>query len=61
MSQKLRERVSVTRGTSTIQANLPPELGGSGPCYDELAERWKKLTQDKVAWFAEQEQFKLIV
>lgn len=61
MSQKLRERVSVTRGSSTVQANLPPELGGNGPHYNELAERWKKLTQDKVTWFAEQEQFKLIV
>lgn len=61
MSQKLRERFSVTRGPSTVLANLPPELGGNGPRYDELAERWKKITQDKVAWFVEQDQFKLIV
>lgn len=60
MSQKLRERFSVTRGPSTVPANLPPELGGNGPRYDELAERWKKIAQDKVAWFVEQEQFKLI-
>lgn len=61
MSQKLRERVFVTKESSTVESNLPPELGGNGPHYDELAERWKNITQDKVTWFAEQEYFKLIV
>lgn len=61
MSQKLRNRVFVTRGQSTVDVNLPKELGGMGPTYHELAQHWKAKTQEQANWFAEQEQFKLIV
>lgn len=61
MSEKLRNRVFVTRGQSTVEANLPVELGGTGPSYDDLAAKWKTKAQEKTDWFNEQEQFKLIV
>lgn len=61
MSKKLRERVSVTRGQSTIEANLPTDLGGEGPSYAELAAHWKEKTQEKAKWFAEQDKYKMIM
>lgn len=61
MSKKLRDRVSVTRGQSTIDAKLPTDLGGDGPSYVELAKYWKQKTQEKAKWFAEQENFKMIL
>lgn len=61
MSKKLRNRVFVTRGQSTVEATLPTDLGGNGPSYAELAKHWKQKTQEKAKWFAEQEQYKMIV
>lgn len=61
MSKKLASRVSVTRGSSTVEANLPKDLGGNGPSYDDLAKYWKQKTQEKSKWFAEQEQYKMIL
>jgi len=61
MSKKLRNRVFVTRGQSTVEAKLPTDLGGDGPSYVELAKHWKQKTQERAKWFAEQEQYKMIV
>ncbi|XP_031633550.1 retinol-binding protein pinta isoform X2 [Contarinia nasturtii] len=61
MSKKLAARVSVTRGPSTVEANLPKDIGGNGPTYDELTKHWKQKTQEKAKWFAEQEQYKMIL
>lgn len=61
MSKKLRNRVSVTRGQSTVEAKLPQELGGDGPTYEELTKYWKQKTQEKAKWFEEQEQYKMIL
>lgn len=61
MSKKLRSRVSVTRGQSTVEATLPIELGGEGPSYAELTRCWKQKTQEKAKWFEEQEQYKMIL
>lgn len=61
MSKKLRDRVSVTRGQSTVEATLPKDLGGDGPSYADLTKHWKEKTQEKAKWFAEQEQFKMTI
>lgn len=61
MSKKLQNRVFVTRGPSTVEATLPTDLGGDGPSYDELTKYWKQKTQEKAKWFAEQEQYKMIL
>lgn len=61
MSQKLRNRVFVTRGSSTVEADLPKDLGGTGPSYKELAKHWKTKTQERAEWFAEQDKYKMIL
>lgn len=61
MSQKLRNRVFVTRGQSTVEADLPKDLGGSGPSYKELTKYWKNKTQERAAWFAELDKYKMIL
>lgn len=61
MSEKLRHRVLVTRGRSTVEANLPTNLGGNGKSYAQLAEYWKQKTQEHRSWFAEQEKYKMIL
>lgn len=58
MSEKLRNRIIVTRGASTIDVELPKDLGGNGPTYAELTTYWKAQTQAKADWFAEQEKYK---
>lgn len=61
MSQKLRNRVFVTRGQSTVEADLPKDLGGSGPSYKELTKHWKNKTQERAKWFAELDKYKMIL
>lgn len=61
MSEKLRNRVLVTRGPSTIEVDLPKDLGGNGPSYEQLAQHWKQQTTDKAQWFADQEKYKMIL
>lgn len=61
MSDKLRNRVFVTRGQSTVDVELPEELGGNGPSYAQLAQYWKEQTQTRAEWFAEQENYKMIL
>lgn len=61
MSAKLRERLLVTCGPSTIDVRLPSDLGGDGKSYAELTEHWKKKIQSYAAWFVEQDRFKSIV
>lgn len=61
MSPKMKERLYVTRGLSTIQANLPSNIGGNGPSYKELATYWKAKTEQHAEWFAQQEQYKMLL
>lgn len=61
MSEKLRNRVFVSRGQSTIDVELPEELGGNGPSYAQLAQYWKEQTQGRADWFAEQDKYKMIL
>lgn len=61
MSEKLRDRLIVTRGPSTVNVVLPSDLGGHGISYAELAEHWKRKIQTHAAWFNEQDQFKSIL
>lgn len=61
MSEKLRNRVLVTRGKSTIDVDLPTDLGGKGLSYAELTDYWKNETQKRAQWFADQEKYKMIL
>lgn len=59
MSSKMKERLHVTRGLSTIETKLPSNIGGDGPSYKELAAYWKAKTELYADWFAKQEQYKM--
>lgn len=60
MSPKMKERLYVTKGLSTIPPNqLPSNIGGHGPSYKELATYWKAKTEQHADWFACQEQYKM--
>lgn len=62
MSEKLKVRVAVTSGQCTLDmAELPPELGGTGDSYAQLAEYWKAYTQRKADWFVEDDRYKSVV
>ncbi|GAB0094868.1 Retinol-binding protein pinta [Sergentomyia squamirostris] len=61
MSAKLKERVFVTKGLPTSNENLPVNLGGLGPSYQELAVYWRKRAHDNAEWFAQNEQYKMIL
>lgn len=58
MSQKMKERLFVTRGQSTVEMTLPKDLGGDGLSYKELTAQWKEKVCAHAAWFAEQEKYK---
>lgn len=58
MSEKLKVRVSVERGPCTVEAALPPELGGSGDSYAELAAYWKEYVQQRADWFVDDDRYK---
>lgn len=61
MSQKMKERVYVTKGLSTLNSkHLPPNIGGQGESYKELAACWKAKAEIHANWFAEQEQYKML-
>jgi hypothetical protein len=63
MTQKMRSRISVTGGKppSTVENEiLPPELGGKGHSFAELATHWKQVVQDNVEWFKKDQEFKVI-
>lgn len=62
MSQKMKERLHVTRGLpSTVHAKLPTNIGGDGASYKELAKYWKTKTEQHADWFAQQEQYKMMI
>lgn len=61
MSQKMKERVFVTRGRSTTEMTLPKDLGGDGTSYEELAAQWKEKVCAHASWYAEQEQYKTLL
>lgn len=61
MSPKMKERLFVTRGPSTIQMTLPKDLGGDGASYKELAAQWKEKVCAHAAWYAEQEKYKTLL
>jgi hypothetical protein len=63
MTHKMRSRIFVIRGkppADTNNAILPPELGGKGESYAQLAAHWKQVVQDNAGWFKEDEKYKLI-
>jgi len=53
MSEKLRNRITVTRDIPKFNAHdhLPIELGGSTGSYRDLAKHWKKVLQNNHQWF----------
>lgn len=59
MSSKMKERLIVTSGLPTVEANLPTNLGGTSESYTELASYWKMKAQEYAPWFLEQEQYKM--
>lgn len=60
MSQKMKERLHVTRGLpTTTQAKLPSNIGGDGQSYKELAKYWKAKVEQHADWFTQQEQYKM--
>ncbi|XP_059611480.1 retinol-binding protein pinta [Phlebotomus argentipes] len=61
MSSKLKDRVYVTKGLPKNNENLPANLGGHGPSYQELAVYWRKKAQDSADWFARNEQYKMTI
>lgn len=59
MSNKLKTRMFVTGGRPSINVScLPPELGGNGHSYDELAVYWKDYVQQNAVWFEEDNKYK---
>lgn len=59
MSEKLKVRVNVSRGPCTVEmTQLPPELGGTGDGYKQLAAYWKDYVQQRADWFVHDEQYK---
>lgn len=60
MSDKLKSRIAVSNGhpTSVNPRILPPELGGSGESYAQLAKHWKDYAQQHAAWFVADDEFK---
>lgn len=61
MSAKMKERLFVTRGPSTMTVTLPSDLGGKGRSYQEIAAYWKAKVIQYADWFAEQEKYKMIM
>lgn len=59
MSSKMKQRLFVTRGLSTVDVELPSDLGGNGPSYKEMAYHWKKKVEENASWYAEQETYKM--
>uniref|UniRef100_A0A1L8DZJ5 Putative phosphatidylinositol transfer protein sec14 n=1 Tax=Nyssomyia neivai TaxID=330878 RepID=A0A1L8DZJ5_9DIPT len=59
MSAKLKDRVFVTKGLPKNNENLPANLGGNGPSYQELAVYWRKIAHENAQWFTENEQYKM--
>ncbi|XP_055716432.1 retinol-binding protein pinta [Phlebotomus papatasi] len=61
MSAKLKDRVFVTKGLPKNNENLPVNLGGHGPSYQELAVYWRDKARESAEWFAENEQYKMTI
>lgn len=62
MSAKLKSRILVTKGKSTVNhTDLPPELGGNGESYSELTKYWKEYTQRNAKWFTEDDKYKSVL
>lgn len=63
MSTKLKSRIVVSGGhpTAVGRSILPPELGGTGESYAQLAEHWKVYAQQRAAWFVADDEFKSTV
>lgn len=61
MSTKLKSRISVTRGLSTVNVNLPKELGGTESSYAELGLYWKQLVEQNAVWYKDMEKYKSVI
>lgn len=58
MSAKMKSRVKISRRDIYVSkfVNLPPELGGTGEPYHDLAVYWKRKVQEHAVWFTETDQ-----
>lgn len=63
MTSKMRSRVLVQKNhyCSIKSKNLPTELGGDGPSYEETGKKWKKLVEENVDFYKEDDQYKSIL
>ncbi|XP_030370520.1 retinol-binding protein pinta [Scaptodrosophila lebanonensis] len=62
MTPKIRSRVHVRRGTTTVEcANIPKDLGGSGISYKDLSLKWKQLVEANTEFYVEQSKYKSIL
>lgn len=60
MSEKLKSRIAVSYGAPNAVSPdiLPPELGGTGESYAQLAAHWKQYAQQRADWFVADDAFK---
>ncbi|EDW84557.1 uncharacterized protein Dwil_GK14187 [Drosophila willistoni] len=62
MTPKIRSRLVVRREGTTVQCDqLPPELGGQGLSYKDLAVKWKQLIEENANFYVEQSKYKSIL
>lgn len=63
MSVKMKERVSVNRGSPDFKASdkLPKDLSGTVSSYASLAQHWKQVLEKNHKWFQEDDKFKSIM
>lgn len=63
MSEKLKVRVTISRSTPIAVAPmsiLPPEIGGNGETYAQLAAYWKDHVQQRAEWFVDDDRYKSV-
>lgn len=58
MTPKMKSRMIVRKSTSQLNTNLPKDLGGKGQSYSELASKWKKIVENNVDFFEEDEKYR---
>ncbi|XP_058983040.1 retinol-binding protein pinta [Musca domestica] len=62
MTPKMRSRVVVQKRKCSVKCeNLPCNLGGKGPSYQELTQRWKRLVEENANFYTEDDKYKSVV
>ncbi|XP_037950885.1 retinol-binding protein pinta [Teleopsis dalmanni] len=62
MSSKMRSRVVVQKRNCSVKCNnLPVDIGGTGPSYQELAMKWKQLVEQNADFYVEYDKYKSIL